>query len=188
MVKITANELRPGNVIEHKNRFWTIVKMQHVKPGKGGAFMQVELKELKTGTKLNERFRSDEHLERAHTEERAHQFLYKNENALTFMNTQTYDQLELSEELLGDAAPFLQESMEVTISFCDDKAISINLPKTVTLQVVEADPFVKGQTATSSFKPAKLANGCKIMVPQYVEKDTDVMVNTEDGTYVGRAK
>ena len=150
--------------------------------------MQAELKEVLAGTKLNERFRADQTVERAHTEERPFQFLYTDGDMLTFMNTETFDQEVLPRTMLGDAHFFLQESMLLTISFCDGKPIGVRLPKTVVLKVTESDPVVKGQTVTSSFKPAILENGVKTMVPPHIETGTYVVINTDDHTYLERAK
>ena len=187
-MKINGNELKPGYVIHHKGKVWTVVNTTHVKPGKGPAYMQAELKEVLVGTKLNERFRADQSVERAHTEEQPFQFLYADGDMLALMNTETFDQETLPRAMLGDAHVFLQESMLVTVSFCDGKPIAVRLPKTVTLKVVESDPVVKGQTVTASFKPAVLENGVKIMVPPHIETGTAVVINTEDSTYLERAK
>ena len=187
-MKINGNELRVGYVIYHNGRLWKTVKTEHVKPGKGGAYMQAELKDLQTGTKSNTRFRADETVERAHTEEGQYQFLFEENDALVFMHTTTYEQTTLPKALLGDGYVFLQENMEVSICTCDGKPIDIKLPKTVILDIVEADPVVKGQTASASFKPAILSNGKKIMVPPHIESGVRVVVNTEEGTYVERAK
>jgi elongation factor P len=187
-MKIGGNEIRPGHLIQHQGRLWRAVKIQHTQPGKGGAYLQVELKDIKTGTKMNERFRSSESVERIQLEEQVLQYLYAEGDMLTFMNTETYDQIELAADLLGDGFPFLEEGMSVTVSSFEGEIVSVQLPTTVVAEIVEAEPVVRGQTATSSFKPAKLANGLRIMVPPYVESGEKVVVNTADVTFVERAK
>ena len=187
-MKVTANDIRPGNVIEYKNRLWVVVKIQHTQPGKGGAYVQTELKDIKVGTKLNERFRSSESIEKARLDEVEKQFLYEDGDLLTFMDTETYDQVTLNKELAGEAGVFLQEGMTVTLLYHESEALSIELPDTVIMTIEEADPVVKGQTASSSYKPAVLENGERIMVPPHIEAGTRVVVNTQDKTYVERAK
>jgi len=187
-MKIDGNEIRVGYVIEHKNRKWIVTKTEHVKPGKGGAFMQVEIKDIQTGTKSNERFRSSEAVERVYMEDRDYQYLYTDGQEYTFMDQESFDQVTLKPELLGDAAPFLEESMIVRVSLCDGEPIAVTLPETVVMEVVEAEPTVKGQTASASFKPGKLANGLRVMVPQYIDVGTRIVVRTADCTYVERAK
>lgn len=187
-MKINGNELKPGNIIHHKGKLWVTLKTEHVKPGKGGAYMQAELKSVVDGIKLNERFRANETVERAHIEEIPHQYLFSEGDSLTFMNTQDYEQIVLPKNLLGKKYDFLQESMEVGICFYDSEPVEVRLPKTVTLTISEADPVVKGQTATASFKPAMLSNGHKTMVPPHIASGTRVVINTEDGSYVARAK
>lgn len=188
-MKIDGNAIRPGMVIEHKGGLWRAVKTQHTQPGKGGAYLQVELKEIRTGTKLNERFRSSEKVERATLEQREFQFLYPDGDSYTFMDNETYEQVALAVEFIGeDQVPFLQDGMTVTIEMHEGTPIGVQLPDTITAEVVEADAVVKGQTASSSFKPAILDNGVKILVPPHIEAGTRVVVNTVDGTYVERAK
>ncbi len=187
-MKINGNAIRPGNVIEHKGRLWVAVKIQHTQPGKGGAYLQVELKDLRGGTKLNERFRSSESVERVRLDDKAYQYLYGEDDRLTFMDTETYDQVTLSKDMLGDQAVFLQDDMVVTILSHEGAPISVRLPDTVTLGVAETEATVKRQTASSSFKPAVLENGVRVMVPAYVDAGARVVVNTADGTYVERAR
>ncbi|MHC8509215.1 MAG: elongation factor P [Rhodospirillales bacterium] len=188
-MKINGNAIRPGNVIEHQGRLWRAVKTAHTQPGKGGAYLQVELKEIRDGTKLNERFRSAETVERVRLEQRAHQYLFSDNDMHTFMDNETYDQLAVAGDLIGeDQVVFLQEGMEVQIESYEDAPISVILPDTVTLEVTEADAVVKGQTASSSYKPAVLENGAKIMVPPHIAAGTRVVVNTADRSYVERAK
>lgn len=188
-MKISGNAVRPGMVIEHQGRLWRAVKIMHTQPGKGGAYLQVELKDVRDGTKLNERFRSAETVERVRLDQRTFQYLYAEGDRHTFMDTETFDQIALGAEILGeDQVGFLQENMAVTIEFHEETPIAVQLPDTVTLAIVEADPVVKGQTAASSYKPAILENGMKIMVPPHVEAGTRVVVSTADSTYVERAK
>lgn len=187
-MKISGNEIRIGNVIEHQGKLWVAVKTEHTQPGKGGAYMQVELKNLIDGTKLNERFRSAETVERVHLEQMTFQYLYEDGNDLVFMDQSTYDQINLAKEFVGDAALYLKDNMIVELSMHEGNPISVRLPDTVILEIAEADPVVKGQTASSSFKPAVLENGVRIMVPPHIEAGIKVVVRTADGTYVERAK
>jgi elongation factor P len=187
-MKINGNELRQGNVIEHQGRLWRAVKVQHVSMGNWRSFLQVELRELRDGTKLNERFRPSDALERAQLEEKNYQFLYKEGDQYTFMDTETYDQITLSQEAIGEPALFLKDGMTVSVQSHDGRPLSVELPATVTMEVVEADPVVRGQTASSSYKPAKLENGVRILVPPHIAAGTRVVVNTADGSYVERAK
>ncbi len=187
-MKINGNEIRPGNVLEHQNTLWAAVKVQHVKPGKGGAFAQVELKNLIDGRKLNERFRSADSVERVRLEQKDFQFLYEQGEDLVFMDETTYEQLELAKDFVGDRAAFLQDGMQVTVEMYDEKAIGIRLPQHVTLEITEADAVVKGQTASSSYKPAVLENGVKVMVPPFIGAGERIVVDTEEVTYVRRAE
>ncbi|WP_306118761.1 MULTISPECIES: elongation factor P [unclassified Roseitalea] len=186
-MKINGNEIRPGNVIEHNGGLWVAVKTNAVKPGKGGAFNQVELKNLIDGTKLNERFRATETVERVRLEQKDYQYLYAQGESLVFMDTETYEQLELASDFVGDRAAFLQDGMTVTVELHEERPIGVSLPDQVTLEVAEADPVVKGQTATSSYKPAVLENGVRIMVPPFVTSGERIVVATDDITYVRRA-
>ena len=186
-MKINGNEIRPGNVIEHQSTLWAAVKVQHVKPGKGGAFAQVELKNLIDGRKLNERFRSADTVERVRLEQKDFQYLYAEGDNLVFMDTDTYDQIELSLDFVGERAAFLQDGMTVTVELYEEKPIGVTLPQYVTLEISEADPVVKGQTASSSYKPAMLENGVKLMVPPFIAAGEKVVVDTEEITYVRRS-
>ena len=187
MPKINGNEIRPGNVLEHNNGLWAAVKVDHVKPGKGGAFAQVELRNLRTGSKLNERFRSADKVERVRLEQKDQQFLYENDGMLVFMDTETYEQIELPADLLGDRRPFLQGGMTIVMEFHEEEALNATLPQKVICKIVETEPVVKGQTAANSFKPALLDNGVKVMVPPFVGQDEDIVVNTETMEYAERA-
>ena len=188
MAKINGNEIRPGNVIEHDGGLWVAVRTNTVKPGKGGAYNQVELKNLINGTKLNERFRSSETVERVRLEQKDYQFLYADGDMLTFMDMDTYDQIQLPRDFLEERAAFLQDGMKVTLESHEGKPIGISLPDQVTLEVVEAEPVVKGQTAASSYKPAKLENGVRVMVPPFIGVGERVVVDTNELTYVRRAE
>ena len=187
LMKINGNEIRPGNVIEHDGGLWAAVKVNHVKPGKGGAFAQVELKNLIDGRKLNERFRSAETVERVRLEQKDFQYLYAEGDMLVFMDTDTYEQLELQQEFVGDRAAFLQDGMTVTVELYEEKPIGITLPDQVTLEITEADAVVKGQTQSSSYKPAMLENGVKVMVPPFISAGERIIVDTNEITYVRRA-
>ncbi|MEO9778118.1 MAG: elongation factor P [Sedimentitalea sp.] len=187
MPKINGNEIRPGNVLEHNDGLWAAVKVDHVKPGKGGAFAQVELRNLRNGSKLNERFRSADKVEKVRLEQKDQQFLYENDGMLVFMDTTSYEQVELPAEILGDRRPFLQDGMTVVVEFHDAEALSASLPQKVTCKIVETEPVVKGQTAANSFKPAILDNGIKVMVPPFVGQDEMIVVNTETMEYAERA-
>jgi elongation factor P len=187
-MKINGNEIRPGYVIEYQNTLWVAVKTMAVKPGKGPAYNQVELKNLIDGRKLNNRFGSDEKVERGRLEQKDFQYLYKEGDSLVFMDKDTYDQINLAEEFVGERALFLQDGMTVTLEMHDERPIGIKLPDYVTLQIVEADPVVKGQTAASSYKPAKLENGMRVMVPPFIGTGEKVVVDTNEITYVRRAE
>jgi elongation factor P len=187
-MKINGNEIRPGYVIEYQNTLWVAVKTMAVKPGKGPAYNQVELKNLIDGRKLNNRFGSDERVERGRLEQKDFQYLYKEGDSLVFMDKDNYEQLSLAEEFVGERALFLQDGMTVTLELHDDRPIGIRLPDYVTLQIVEADPIVKGQTAASSYKPAKLENGLRVMVPPFIGAGEKVVVDTAEITYVRRAE
>ncbi len=186
-MKINGNEIRPGNVIEHKSSLWAAVKIQHVKPGKGPAYAQVELKNLLDGTKLNERFRSSETVERVRLEQNDYQYLYEEGDMLIFMDLETYDQLELAREFVGERTAFLQEGMQVTVESHEGKPIGVALPDHVTLEIAEAEPVVKGQTAQSSYKPATLENGVRVMVPPFLSAGEKIVVDTNDLSYIRRA-
>ena len=188
MSKVAGNEVRPGMVIEHNGQIWSVVKTQSVKPGKGGAYNQVELKNIINGSKLNERFRAAEMVEETQLERRDFQFLYASGDMLTFMDLQTYDQIELETDFVGDRASFLQDGMKVMVQLHEGRPIGITLPQQVVLRVVEADPVTKGQTAASSYKSATLENGIRTHVPPFIEAGTKVIVSTDDGSYVKRAE
>ena len=185
-MKINGNSVKPGMILEHKGELWTVVKSQSVKPGKGGAFNQVEMKNIKTGSKLNERFRASEEVERVRVDEEKYQYLYKQDDKLVFMNTNSYEQIELDAEIAGDRIVLMSENDEVIIEMYNDKAIGIQLPKTLAFIVNETEAVVKGQTAASSNKPAILENGIRVMVPPFIEQGEKIEINTEDLTYSKR--
>lgn len=187
MPKINGNEIRPGNVLEHNGGLWAAVKVDHVKPGKGGAFAQVEMRNLRNGSKLNERFRSADKVERVRLEQKDQQFLFEADGMLTFMDSETYEQIALPAEILGERRPFLQDGMTIQIEYHESEALNASLPQKVVCKVVETEPVVKGQTAANSFKPAILDNGVKVMVPPFVGQDEDIVVNTETMEYTERA-
>lgn len=187
-MKINGNEIRPGYVIMHQDRLFVAVRVDHVKPGKGGAYAQVELKSIIGNTKLNERFRSAETVERVSLEQRDFQFLYEQGDDLVFMNTETYEQIEIAKDFVGERAAFLQDGMMVTVEMYEDTPLGVKLPSQVTLEVVETEPVVKGQTAANSFKPAILSNGVKVMVPPFVGTGVRIVVSTEEIEYVKRAE
>lgn len=186
-MKINGNEIRPGNVIEHQDGLWRAVKTEHVKPGKGPAYLQVELKNLRDGRKLNERFRSSETVERVRLEQKDYQYLFEADGKYTFMDTETYDQVEIEAALLGDSAVFLQDGMQVQVETYEGSALGVILPEQVTLEVADTEPVVKGQTAASSNKPATMENGVRVMVPPFINIGDRIVVNTVESTYVKRA-
>jgi elongation factor P len=188
MSKIAGNEIRPGAMIEHQGALWIAVKSQAVKPGKGGAYNQVELKNIETGTKLNERFRSSEMVEEIHLDKKDFQFLFAGDAMLTFMDMENYEQIELATDFVGDQAQFLSDGMKVMLRLHEGRPLSIQLPNQVTITVAEADPVMKGGTASPSFKNAVLENGLKIQVPPFIDAGERIIVNTEDGSYVRRAE
>jgi len=186
-MKINGNEIKPGNVIEHKGGLWAAVKTNAVKPGKGGAFNQVELKNLIDGTKLNERFRSSETVEKIRLDQKDFQYLYAEGEMLVFMDLATYEQLELHNDFVGERAAFLQDGMNVRVEMYEEKPIGITLPDQVALKITEADPVVKGQTVSSSYKPAVMENGVRVMVPPFIDAGERILVDTNEITYIRRA-
>ena len=187
-MKISGVDIRPGNIIEYEGGIWRAVKIQHTQPGKGGAYMQVELKNLIDGRKNNVRFRSAETVERVRLDTKDFQFLFAEADMLVFMDKESYEQISLPKDLLGDAAAFLQDGMDVIMELYDERPISVKMPDTIEATIVEADAVVKGQTASSSYKPAVLSNGVKTMVPPFITSGERIVVKTEDASYVERAK
>ncbi len=186
-MKMNGNAIRPGNVIEHNGGLWRAVRIKHTQPGKGGAYLQVELKNLKDGSKLNERFRAAETVERVRLETHDFQYLYEDAGLYTFMNKETYDQVQLSTDDLGDAARYLQDGMDVMIEFHEQTPLGLSLPESVALEVTETEPVVKGQTAANSNKPAMLENGLRVMVPPFIKTGDTILIAPESGDYVKRA-
>jgi elongation factor P len=187
-MKQQANLIRAGQVIEHEGRRWTVLKQQIITPGKGGAFIQVEMRDLKTGNKTNERWRTADTVERLMTDQKEYTYSYTDGTNLVLMDDETFEQAMIPVDLMGDAAPFLQDNMKITVDLVEGDPVAVHLPASVILEIVEADPVTKGQTATSSYKPAKLSNGVKTMVPPFIETGERIVVRTEDASYVERAK
>ena len=187
-MKINAIDIKPGNVLEHQNKLWLVLKRELVQPGKGGSFAQVEMRDLRGGSKLNERFRTQETVERIRLDEKEMQFLYMEDEQATFMDNDSFEQVSVPRELIGEPADFLADGMICTIMMHEGTALSVGIPQSVTMEVVEADPVVRGQTASSSYKPGRLENGRRVMIPPYIEKGTRIVVNTADGAFVERAK
>ena len=183
-MKIDGNEIRPGNVIEHQGRLWRAIKTQHVKPGKGGAFAQVEMKSVNKNTKLNERFRSSDTVEKASLEEEKLNYLYSDESKFYFINQKTFEQIEVSKNILGDKGNFLTENLEVIILFYNDKPLTISLPNQVKGKIKETEMALKGQTVSSSYKPAILENGVKILVPPFIESGDEILIDTRSIEYI----
>jgi len=188
-MKVPVNSIRAGNVIDYNGKLWVASKVQHISPGKGGAFVAIEAKALREGNKLQERFRSGEMIEQAHIEERDCTYLFKDDNGYTFMDKENYEQLVVGGDVLDpDQARWLQDGMEVAVSLHEGTPVGVTLPKSVVLAVTEADAVVKGQTASSSYKPAIVEGGIRVMVPPHIGVGTRLVINTEDGAYMERAK
>jgi elongation factor P len=187
-MKISANTIKPGMILQHDAGLWVAVKTAHVKPGKGGAFAQVELKNIIDGRKLNERFRSSDTVERVTLDQKDFTFLYDQGDVLVFMDKDTYEQIELQKDWVGEErAQFLQDGMEVTIEFHEERPIGLSLPDSVVLEVMETEPTIKGQTASSSYKPAMASNGMRIMIPPFMSAGEKIVVSTETSEYLRRA-
>ena len=187
-MKILGNEIKPGMIIEHKNDLWSVLKAQHVKPGKGGAFNQVELKSIKKETKLNERFRSSDSIERAVLDEKKFSFLFEDEKSCHFMDQTNFEKIVISKSLLGEKNKLLKENMEVNVHFYEDQALSVNLPSSVELIITNTDATIKGQTASSSYKPATLENGINIMVPPFINSGDKIILDTRTLEYIKKIK
>ena len=186
-MKISGVDIRPGNILEYEGGIWKVAKIQHTQPGKGGAYMQVEMKNLQDGRKTNVRFRSADTIERVRLDQKEFQYLYNDGDSLVFMDKDSYEQINLPTDLIGDAAAFLTDGMDVTLELWDEKPISVALPDQVEATIVEADAVVKGQTASSSYKPAVLDNGVRVLVPPHIESGTRIIVDVYERTYVGKA-
>ena len=187
-MKINAIDVKPGNVLEHQGKLWLVVKRELIQPGKGGAFAQIEMRDLRSGNKTNERFRTQETVERVRLDEKEMQFLYFDGTQATFMDSETFEQVTVVKDMIGEPADFLAEGMMCQLQVYEGEPMSVTIPQTVIMTVVEADPVVKGQTASSSYKPGKLENGRRVLIPPHVEAGTKIVVNTADGSYVERAK
>ena len=183
-MKINASEIRVGMLLEYKDDLWQVLKTQHVKPGKGGAFAQVEMKSVNKNTKLNERFRSSETVEKASLEETNFNFLYEDENNYFFMSPKSFEQIEIKKKIIGEKGKLLTENLEVSINFYNDSPISVNLPNQVNCKIESTDAALKGQTVSSSYKPAILDNGLNIQVPPFIEADDEIVVDTRNLEYV----
>ena len=187
-MKILGNEIKPGMIIEHNNDLWSVLKTQHVKPGKGGAFNQVELKSMKKGIKLNERFRSSDSIERAVLDEKKFSFLYKDESNCHFMDQTNFEQITINKTILGEKNKLLKENMEVIVQFYEDQALSVDLPAHIELMIEVTDAAIRGQTASSSYKPATLENGIKITVPPFINSGDKIILDTRTLNYVKKVK
>jgi elongation factor P len=187
-MKILGNEIKPGMIIEHNNNLWSVLKAKHVKPGKGGAFNQVELKSIKKGTKLNERFRSSDSVERAVLDEKKFNFLYEDETNCHFMDQTNFEQIAIDKSILGEKNKLLKENMEIDVQFYEDQALSVKLPTSVELVIESTDAAIKGQTASSSYKPATLENGINIMVPPFINSGDKIVLDTRTLQYVKKNK
>lgn len=187
-MKVNANTLRAGNVLEYNGKLMVVTKSEILTPGKGAAVIKVEMKDVKTGNKDNVTFRTQETVERVRLEQHDCQFLYKDDDGYHFMNNESFEQFMVDEELIGTPAAFLQDGMVVEVETYEGQPLSVSLPDSVVCEIVEAEPVIKGQTATTSYKPAILDNGVKVMVPPFIEQGTRIVVKTEDATYVERAK
>ena len=183
-MKISGNEIRVGMLIEHKNDLWEVLKTQHVKPGKGGAFAQVEMKSVNKNTKLNERFRSSDTVEKAVLEEINFNFLYEDESEYYFINKKSFEQINIKKEIVGEKGKFLKDELEVKISFYEENPISVELPNQINCKIQSTDAALKGQTVSSSYKPAILDNGAKIQVPPFIESGDEIIVDTRSIEYV----
>ena len=183
-MKILGNEIKPGMIIEHKDDLWEVLKTQHVKPGKGGAFNQVEMKSVNNGTKLNERFRSSDSVEKAFLEEEKFNFLYEDENDYYFINQKSFEQINIKKNIVGDKGKLLTENLEVTVKFYNEKPLSVKLPNQISCKIDSTDVSLKGQTVSSSYKPAVLDNGLKIQVPPFIESEDTIIVDTRTLEYV----
>ena len=188
-MKISANSVRQGDILVHENGLWNVIDMpKHIKPGKGGAYVQVEMKNIKSGTKLNIRFSSTDVLEKAHLEHRAFEYLYAEGKNLIFMDQESFEQITIPSDILGERLAFLQENMQVQVEFFEETPLSVQLPATVIVTIEETEPVIKGATVTATYKPATLDNGLRVMVPAYVGSGQKIVVKTQDCTFVERAK
>ncbi|HWL67387.1 MAG TPA: elongation factor P [Geminicoccus sp.] len=188
MVKVLASSLRKGTVVDIDGKLYTVLTAQNIHPGKGTPVTQLDLRRISDGVKISERYRTTEQVERAYVEDRPYTYLYEDGDGFHFMNPDNYEQVQVSKDIIGDSAPYLQENMTVNLSIHEGIPIAFELPSRVTLEVVETEPTVKGQTASSSYKPAVLSNGVKTSVPPHISAGTRVVISTDDGSYLERAK
>ena len=187
-MKILGNEIKPGMIVEHDNNLWEVIKTQHVKPGKGGAFNQVELKSVNKDTKRNERFRSNDNVQRVVLEEKKFNFLFEDDNDCHFMNQTTFEQIAISKKKIGEKTKLLKENLEVTINFFEDNPLSVELPIAIECKIINTEVALKGQTVSSSYKPAVIDNNLKIMVPPFIESDDEIMVDSRSLEYIKKVK
>jgi elongation factor P len=188
VAKVIASSVRKGNILDIDGKLYVVLTAENIHPGKGTPVTQLDLRRISDGVKTQQRYRTTEQVERAYVEDRTFTYLYGDGSTHTFMNSETYDQIEVPEDVIGDYAPYLQENMTVTLSLHEGTPISIEIPARVSLEITDTEPALKGQTASGSFKPAILSNGVRTMVPQHIEPGTRVVVSTEDGSYIERAK
>jgi elongation factor P len=188
VVKVIASSVRKGNVLEVDGRLCVVMKAENIHPGKGTPVTHLDMRRIADGVKITERYRTTDQVERAYLEDKTYNYLYEDDTGYTFMDPDNYDQITVPKDLLGEQSAYLQESMPVTLSLHEGVPVAVELPPRVTLQIVEADPVVKGQTASSSYKPAMLSNGQRVMVPPHIQAGTRVVISTDDGSYVERAK
>ena len=187
-MKVIASSLRKGNIVEKDGHLYVILTAENIHPGKGTPVTQLDMRRISDGVKVSERYRTTEQVERAFVEDKDYNYLYEDSDGFNFMNNETFEQVSVSKDVVGDRAPFLQENMKCVLSVYEGNAVAIELPARMVLEIVETEPTVKGQTASSSYKPAKLSNGVRTMVPPHIAAGTRVVVMTEDGSYVERAK
>jgi elongation factor P len=187
-VKVIASSLRKGNVVDKDGKLYVILSAENIHPGKGTPVTQLDMRRISDGVKVSERYRTTEQVERAYVEDREYQYLYQDADGFHFMNPETYDQISVAKDIIGDQAAYLQENMKVTLSTHESAIVAVELPQRTTLEVVETEPTMKGQTASSSYKPAVLSNGARTMVPPHIAPGTRIVVMTADGSYVERAK
>lgn len=188
MVKVIASSVRKGNILDIDGRLCAVLTAESFFPGKGTPTTQIDMRRIADGVKVTQRYKTTEQVERAYVEDKDYSFLYKDGDSFVFMSPETYDQVQVSPDVVGDAAPYLQEGMVVMLSMFEENAVAIQLPQRVTLQVVDTEPTTKGQTASSSYKPAIMDNGVRVMVPPHIAPGTRIVVLTDDGSYVERAK
>lgn len=187
-MRVDANTLRAGHVIDHEGKLWVIIRSEIMIPGKGNAIVQIDMRDARTGTKTNVRFRTQELVEKVHIDENEMQYLFGDDDNFTFMDNETYEQVMVSKDVVGEKAKYLQENMVCTVRLHEGVPLTVDIPQHVTLEVVEADPYTKGQTASASYKPAKMSNGVRVLVPPFIEAGERLVINTNDDSYVERAK